>query len=339
MDGIYLNSVELDGLSGASGLAVKLYLCMREWVDFRTGLVGIAQALSLGKLMAYGETYIRRGKGWQIDRPTREEVRGALRALARAGLLERVKSEVLVFRMPRMRAHPHAQNKPPTMAPRGSAQATPAPMPEAARVSRGYPHRTAQGRKTANPPYIRDQGKPSTPQAASTTLTGVDAPPKKDADPACQRTHTLATLIRQCGGVVFEGDATVRQWVADGVEEDDVRQAAQVAQARRRHDGSHQPINPGYLNAILRDSRRNGPPGKPGGKAGLAAGWWRSAAAMSHKARELGIADARPGESSEDFRLRIALALERQVGAGFDMPPGAEIHAGGLTGGYVGGRA
>lgn len=312
MDGIYLTCTEQDSLFGVSGTAMKIYLWLRSWVDVRSGVVGVTQALSLGKLEAYSETHIRRGKGWQIQRPSRQTVRSALGELGRVGLLARVKSEVLVFRLPKMKtasvAPSHAQNKPNTMAAGFSTGRDKSRMPDAARGLGGFERGAGEGSGSAKPTHIRDQGKPSTPQAASTESSGVDATKSFAAAAGVdgQRLKTLSTLVRQCCGDRAADAPVIRQWVTEGVTEAELREAVAVAVSRRLQEGSQQPVNPGFLHAILRDTRQRAP-----AQCGLATGWWRSHAAMTAKARELGIADARPGESAEDFRARIAVALER----------------------------
>ena len=97
-----VTDAEMSGLYGLSGLAWKLYLVLRERMDYATGVVGLSSPISLNGLMQRAETHVPRGMGHQIDQPTQKEVRLALDALARSGLLKRedVREKMLVFRMP-----------------------------------------------------------------------------------------------------------------------------------------------------------------------------------------------------------------------------------------------
>ena len=101
MSSFVITDGELDALYGAGPLAFTLYVWLRSWMDFDSGLVGLSRPISLGMLGAYGERHISRGSGQQIKRPTPKEVRMALEVLVSGGLLVRSSNpESLVFRMP-----------------------------------------------------------------------------------------------------------------------------------------------------------------------------------------------------------------------------------------------
>lgn len=86
-------------------------------------------------------------------------------------------------------------------------------------------------------------------------------------------------------------------------------EALETAQQRRADASSDQPIGSCYLNAILNDLKK-GPP------------WWSSDERMLDKAVELGIKEAKPGESRDQFRERIkAKQAEMHQPLAFDKQP------------------
>lgn len=91
---------EMSALSGAGPMGTCIYLWLRSWMDFNTGIVGNPHTISLGKLEAYCETEVPKGAGVQLVRPSRDQVRRVLERLKAAGLLERLDTELLVFRLP-----------------------------------------------------------------------------------------------------------------------------------------------------------------------------------------------------------------------------------------------
>lgn len=99
--GILISSDEFERLHGCGPLATNVYLWLRSWMDFGTGEVGKApHPISLGKIRAHCERHIPRGSGVQVEQPTEKEVRVALDALVRAGLVERLtQARQLIFRL------------------------------------------------------------------------------------------------------------------------------------------------------------------------------------------------------------------------------------------------
>lgn len=91
---------ELQALHGAGPLAVAVYLHLRAWMDYGTGIVGKSRPVSLAMLAAFTETHTPRGSGTQIEQPTEKAIRTALDRLNRAGLLHRLGAERLLFRLP-----------------------------------------------------------------------------------------------------------------------------------------------------------------------------------------------------------------------------------------------
>lgn len=134
---------------------------------------------------------------------------------------------------------------------------------------------------------------------------------KIDAAPASEHTARRATaiavMLRMQQVSVTAMNPTVIGWAEQGIRDEQLQAALVMARQRREAEGSLQPVNAGYLNACLQSVLK---PPKPKGDA-----WWQSVAAMEAKARELGIAGARPGEEMDAFRARISAAVRRVEGA------------------------
>lgn len=95
-----ITSQEIQALHGAGPLAVCVYLHLRAWMDYGTGVVGKSRPVSLAMLAAFAETHTPRGGGTQIEQPSEKAIRTALDRLNRAGLLCRLGAERLLFRLP-----------------------------------------------------------------------------------------------------------------------------------------------------------------------------------------------------------------------------------------------
>lgn len=339
MNGVYLTSDELGAMHGCGPLAACLYVWLRSWMDLRTGVVGVSRTISLAMLADYAETHTNRGAGYQVIKPSPKNVRTALDALARVGLVRRTGSEKLVFRMPMAQTLSLASDEPGTVragcegTEPGTVSGTEPGTPADGRIAStdaGFdatrstnparnpapnPARNPAGGKRANPAHIRDQSKPSLPQAAYTEVDAVGAPPvaeiaalglakRFEPDPpdeeSARRATALAVAARKLGAQLHSHDPRVQRWVGQGVTERHVEEAVSIARQRRADEGSVQPIGAGYLDAILRDVLN---PPKPKAPA-----WWSSVALMDAKAREIGIATARPGEELDAYRQRIQAA-------------------------------
>ncbi|HQU89951.1 MAG TPA: hypothetical protein PLC58_15305, partial [Denitromonas sp.] len=98
---IVITAAELDALYGASGTALKAYLCIRQRLDVASGLAGTKGRLSWQAIGEACETHIPRGAGEQVERPPRTSVQRAVADLVRRGVLMPAGSrEALVFSMP-----------------------------------------------------------------------------------------------------------------------------------------------------------------------------------------------------------------------------------------------
>lgn len=94
-------------------------------------------------------------------------------------------------------------------------------------------------------------------QAAS-----VDQPPSAAADPIHGRAIELTTMLRKRGAALQASDPRLRRWAETGITDAQALAALETAQQRREEQGNHQPINAGYLDAILQDATGTGTPTK-----------------------------------------------------------------------------
>lgn len=97
---IALTDREVDTLHGIGSLGFHVYVLLRTFADYGTGIVGRSRPISLAMLASYTETHTRRGAGVQIEQPSEKTLRNALAKLERAGLLRRLPGDRLVFSLP-----------------------------------------------------------------------------------------------------------------------------------------------------------------------------------------------------------------------------------------------
>lgn len=350
MNGIYLTAGELDALHGCGPLGIAVYVHLRAWMDLRTGTVGASRPISRAMILAYVETHVPRGAGVETVKSTVKELRTALDRLSRAGLLLRKgNDDALVFRLPLAQTPSLDQNKQGRVraggndpeqgrvqgAEQGRESGRVQPSigagfaadrdPEQGRergAAQGREH--DRGRKAIPGLHQRSESKPSTPQAASTAEPGVGPDSDVEASIAAlwsakriegaqvsehtaRRATAMAVILRVEQIAATAMNPTVISWAEQGIRDEQLRAAVALARQRREAEGSLQPVNVGYLNACLQSVLK---PPKPKSDT-----WWQSVPAMEAKARELGIAGARPGEEMDAFKARIADALRRQAGA------------------------
>lgn len=314
MNGIYLTPEELDVLSRCSGVAVKAYLRIRARMDIATGQVGVKSGLSYQALREWTEEAVEKGAGEQVVQPTLRGIRTAVDQLVRRGLLRRAKCERLVFKCV-LAAVANARPNQTRHEPGRAKTAEPGTEPDT------EPDTNPAGQKQPNPAHIRGRSKPSTPQAASTAEPGLEpeagvagaiaafwSAKKVGSDQPeehlSRRATAMSVLLRQEQIPAQALNPTLLGWAEQGIRDEQLRAAVVLARQRREAEGSQQPINVGYLNACLQSVLK---PPKPKADA-----WWLSVGAMEAKARELGIAGARPGEEMDAFKARITDALRRQ---------------------------
>lgn len=117
-------------------------------------------------------------------------------------------------------------------------------------------------KRDVTPPVARDNTATQTPipkhqsprgyQSASPDQPPLADPPPAAADPLHSRAIELTALLRKRGAALHAADPRVRQWASDGVSDAQALSALEAAQARRHEQGNPQPVNAGYLDAILR---------------------------------------------------------------------------------------
>jgi len=74
------------------------------------------------------------------------------------------------------------------------------------------------------------------------------------ADPIHSRAIELSVLLRQRGAALQASDPRVRTWAEVGISDAQALAALEAAQQRRHEQGNHQPINAGYLDAIIKST-------------------------------------------------------------------------------------
>ena len=335
MDGIYLTMAEIEVLSRCSGVAVKAYLRLRARMDIRTGLVGQKSGMSYQALREWTEEAVEKGSGETLLQPSMRNVRTAVEQLVRRGLLVRMRTEKLVFRCALAdlaEARPNRTRHEPDMAKQPEPDTEPDTNPTgySTSIEADYSHTTTHepdtepdtnptGQNSPNPTNIGVGVNPSLPQTTYTAVEGVDAAAvvssfglamvsksQPDAVPKDRRREVdLVLTARQHGANVTASDPRVMRWAEQGVTPRQMEQACAIARKQREQSGSRQAVNAGYLDAILRDILD--PPER---KATVA--WWADDMTMDAKARELGVALARPGESRDDYKGRIRAAIQQQ---------------------------
>jgi uncharacterized protein YdaU (DUF1376 family) len=135
-----------------------------------------------------------------------------------------------------------------------------------------------------------------TSAAAMHSIEPEDNPESAAADDAINsRANELVALFRKHDVHIYPTDLNVHKWAERGITDEQALGALTTAKQRRADADSDQPIGACYLNTFINDP--NGP------------AWWSSSNAMLAKAAELGIAEARPGETMNDFRNRIKTKL------------------------------
>lgn len=230
---ITLRGIELETLHGAGPLAFEVYVMLRWWMDYRTGITGRSRPISLAMLTAYCETHTPRGAGTQIEQPTEKKIRGALERLERVGMLRQLPGRRLAYRLPlaaTASARPdqtgHGEGAAPCTAPgtRNTARTL---------AFKHIPGMRYEATKPLNWAHIKNQVRLRVPQwvVDKVTAAGID-------------THraglALEALAAQAGAP------------------DRLDKAIARAKALRRRTGSTQALNIGLISSIL-EGTQNAP--------------------------------------------------------------------------------
>ena len=86
--------------------------------------------------------------------------------------------------------------------------------------------------------------------------------PNAAADHLHARAIELTAMLRQRGAALQASDPRLRRWAETGVTDAQALAALETAQQRREEQDNPQPINAGYLDAILKDATGTGTPTK-----------------------------------------------------------------------------
>ncbi len=115
MTTIAIDQAELDGLCGLPHLAFRVYVLLRSWMDFGTGLVGGPRGavISYRRLAEHLEVKRDRGSTSPDERPSKEQLRAAVAQLVRKGMLRRIKLRgprfVFCYRLLRAKVRPEEE--------------------------------------------------------------------------------------------------------------------------------------------------------------------------------------------------------------------------------------
>lgn len=330
---IVLTSAELALLMGLRGDYVKVYLALRQRMDFSSGIVGMCPRISYQAIRESTESYTPRGTGFQRDQASMREVRGAVDRLISVGLLRRKATEHLVFLLPMARYGKVRPNQ---------------TRHEPDRVDGGVPDAIYAGVDNSGNPndiawYARfDDDK--LPTEHDTNPTGLDPsnptniceqirlPSQQTTTPVCIEGGFDSAAGVVARGLALIADATpaamglsesefgMWQWLqkqgvrcghsdpkllallADEIDHGQIMAAVETAREQRANAGSAQPLNIGLVSSIVRAKK-------------VSEAWLTSDAMANAKAHQLGISPARPGESCAQFhtRIRAAIAARKQA--------------------------
>lgn len=326
MSRFVLSSDELNQLHGAGPVAFVVYVWLRSWMDFASGVVGASHTISIRMLEEACERHITRGAGVQVERPSRKEVRVALDELLRRGvLLRRGGGDLLVFFMP--------------FAAKGELRPNQT-GPSAGRVRAGNgdfrnqsqdddnsekygdvstePGRGFESIDPSNRAYIWESGNlgsvvlPSSSSKMSREVA-VDNSLPLPGGKTVSRPVQIAVLVRK-----WEAEHTriaaltgshpkVLAWAEAGLTDDQLADAYSAAVADRDAKKDTRPISAGFLDVFV--AKVLNPPvvaqGSGSGSAGGRQGpWHQSWQGIVAKAAELGLTQGKD-ELAPHFKLRV----------------------------------
>jgi len=124
-----------------------------------------------------------------------------------------------------------------------------------------------------------------------------------------EKHKSFAAMICKEGRAIAIDDYRIREMVDLGVTEDEVSKAIVAGKETRRKAANPNPINAGFILAILKGSQK-----KPDGSDLCNAVWWQSHQGIDAKGRELGMT-AEISESYETFKARIFTEIHKRKNA------------------------
>jgi len=106
---IALTEQELDALAGTDYSLTVLYMTIKRFMDYKTGIVGYARRISYQCLSEY--LYIEPRQGVKGGAPSQSAIRRMIDQLIKHGLLRKSRKDTLVFKLPLADVENYAQNK------------------------------------------------------------------------------------------------------------------------------------------------------------------------------------------------------------------------------------
>ena len=106
---IALTEQELDALQGTDYSLTVLYMTIKRFMDYKTGIVGYARRISYQCLSEY--LYIEPRQGVKGGSPSQSAIRRMIDQLIKHGLLRKSRKDTLVFKLPLADTDFYAQNK------------------------------------------------------------------------------------------------------------------------------------------------------------------------------------------------------------------------------------
>lgn len=326
MSRFVLSSDELNQLHGAGPVAFVVYVWLRSWMDFATGVVGASHTISIRMLEECCERHITRGAGVQVERPSRKEVRVALDELLRRGLLQRRgNGDLLVFFMPCAAKGELRPNQ--TGPSAGRVRAGNGDFCKPAQVDDVYgdsgrlstePGRGAEGNDPSNRAYIWESGNLvlevlSSSSSKISREVAVDKSLLLPGGKPVSRPVQIAVLVRKWEAehsriaALTGSHPKVLAWAEAGLTDDQLADAYSAAVADRDAKKDKRAISAGFLDVFV--SKVLNPPvvvqgvgsGSAGGRQGP---WHQSWQGICAKAAELGLRQGKD-ELAPHFKLRV----------------------------------
>lgn len=235
MDALVITAGELEAMTGLSTQARCLYLFFRSRMDLASRLAGKVTRLSEKSCQEALEEYRPKGKGFQIIKFTLEQIRTAIAALVRAGLVVRT-SAPMVFLLAKARgvfARP--------------AQ-TPCKQPTSENATT-----TVTTRPASHTPTIAPRQTPHTSVVCVTAKSIATQPASAHAISA-KAAAAFGWMQQTAGGykIAKPTGANVAKFESLFIAgQSAVATATATAKARRETEGSDAPIQPGLVLACL----------------------------------------------------------------------------------------
>jgi hypothetical protein len=239
MESYVITSVELEGMTGLSCQARVLYLYLRTRMDLRSRLVGKFSRISYKSCQEALEEYRPKNLGHQIISYTIDQIRTALDALDRAGLIQRT-STPMVFLLAKARGL--------TTSAFARSKETPHILPKEKSAKKPAPERNSSQQTTVqsgNTPHTSVVGVP---------LKSIAIPQPAPASVSHEAAAALGWMEKHSNGyrVAKPNHANVEKYeqlFRAGPEA--VATATHTAAARRAAENSAAPLQPGLVMACL----------------------------------------------------------------------------------------